>query len=192
MLWRSPVWCVVCARSVMFACGCARCADAEVGTAEARGVQTPALSCGAPNPPYFAAARDGERAQRSRARRPPRHVLPPSCFDAPASAPESTPARRRAPARMRRIRRRSNANVPRRGAPHAKLNKPRAESRNALTASRDATARRAAAAGARRTGGGLRGAGPGSRGYNGAIPYNNRLALRLVGPTLHLVLASPV
>ena len=69
MLWRSPVWCVVCARSVMFACGCARCADAEVGTAEARGVQTPALSCGAPNPPYFAAARDGERvaAQRSRA-----------------------------------------------------------------------------------------------------------------------------
>ena len=128
MLWRSPVWCVVCARSVMFACGCARCADAEVGTAEARGVQTPALSCGAPNPPYFAAARDGERAPRSRA--PVVRGIPLRC---PRLPPNTTPARRRAWARMRRIRRRSNANVPRRGAPHAKLNKPRAESRNALS-----------------------------------------------------------
>ena len=149
MLWRSPVWCVVCARSVMFACGCARCADAEVGTAEARGVQTPALSCGAPNPPYVAAARDGERAHRSRARRPRHPSMPPPPPEYAAGAP------RRARARMRRIRSRSNANVPRRGAPHAKLKINRApnESKRPYALPRCATRR--AARRRRRTGGGL-------------------------------------
>ena len=138
MLWRSPVWCVVCARSVMFACGCARCADAEVGTAEARGVQTPALSCGAPNPPYFAAARDGERAQRSRARRPPRHVLR-------ASMPPAPPRnrRRRAGARRRGCAGSGAEATPTyRGGGLRTRNKPRAESRNALTRSRPRAARR--------------------------------------------------
>ena len=125
MLWRSPVWCVVCARSVMFACGCARCADAEVGTAEARGVQTPALSCGAPNPPYVAAARDGERAQRSRARRPRHPSMPPPPPEYDAGAPRGAPGRGCAGSG-------AEATPTYRGGGLRRRNKPRAEIRNAL------------------------------------------------------------